>query len=216
MLLVCAATFCQETPQTAGSVPVDNGFSPPKIVRRVSAAISDEAQRARLEGTVVLTVVVGEDGLPRDIRVVRSMGMGLDENAIEAVRSPRWKFTPGIKNGVPVMATATVEVDVGLSDVGWSLTRAAFDTPAGADRPVLTRAPYPSLSRLDEKRGAVTVSLDVSPEGGAENLRVEKSSTPALGDEARKFARDWKFRPATQEGKPIPVHCILDFVVKNP
>src|SRR5438105_631502 len=162
LLLACAAAFCQEAqPQTAGVVPVGSGVSPPKIVRRVSGGISDEAQKARLAGTVVLAVVVGEDGLPGEIRVVRSMGMGLDENAIKAVKSPRWKFTPAIKNGVPVRATAIVELSVGLSDVGWSLTRAEFDTPAGAERPGLIRAPYPSLSRLDEKHGTVAVSLDV-------------------------------------------------------
>lgn len=216
-LLACAATFCQGAPpQTAGAVPVGNGASPPTVVRRIGAAISDEAQRARLEGTVVLAVAVREDGSPGEIRVVRSIGMGLDEKAIEAVKSPRWKFMPGIKNGVPVPATATVEVSVGLSDPGWNLTRAEFDTPAGAYRPVLIRAPYPSLSRLDEKHGTVTVSLDVSREGSVEHLRVEKSSNPALEDEAMKIARDWKFRPATQDGKPISVRCTLDFVVRNP
>ena len=212
LVFACAAAFCQES----RTVAVNHGFSPPKVVRRVSAAISDEAQRARLKGTVVLAVVVGEDGSPRDIRVVRSMGMGLDENAIEAVKSPRWKFSPGIQNGVPVTATATVEVDVGLSDLGWSLTRAEFHTPAGADRPVLIRAAYPSLSRLDEKHGTVTVSLDVSRDGAVENLRVEESSDRALGEEAMKIAREWKFRAATQDGNPISVHCALDFAVRNP
>ena len=102
-------------------------------------------------------------------------------------------------------ATAIIEVGVGLSDLGWSLTRAEFDTLAGADRPILIRAPYPSLSRFDEKHGTVTVSLDVSREGAAENLRGEKSSDPAFEEEAIKIARDWKFRPATQDGQPIPV-----------
>lgn len=217
VILASSAAFCQEAPpRIAGEVTVDNGVSPPKVVRRVGPSVSDEAQMARLEGTVVLAVVVGVDGVARDIRVVRSMGMGLDEKAIEAVKSPRWLFTPGTKNGVPVTATAIVEIPVGLSDLGWTLTRAEFDTPPGADRPILIRAPYPSLSRLDEKHGTVTVSLDVSREGAAENLRVEKSSDPALEEEAVKIARDWKFRPATQDGKPIPVRCTLDFVVRNP
>jgi hypothetical protein len=66
-----------------------------------------------------------------------------------------------MKNGVPVTAMAIVGVGGGLSDLGWSLTRAEFDTPASADRPILIGAPYPSLSWLDEKHGTVTVSLDV-------------------------------------------------------
>jgi TonB family protein len=171
---------------------------------------------ARLHGKVVLAVVVGVDGLTEDVRVVRSMGLGLDEGAIEAVKNKRWLFTPGMKNGVPVRAAATVELSVGLSDVGWSLTRAEFDTPAGADRPVVTYAPYPSLSRLDEKHGTVTVSLDITREGVPENLRAEKSSDPALENQAIGIARDWRFLPAKQDGNPIPVHCTLDFVVSNP
>lgn len=217
LLLVCVAAFCQQAPpQTAGAVRIENGVSPPKVAHGVTAALTDEAQKARLKGTVVLAVVVGPDGLAHDVQVVRSVGMGLDATAIEAVKSPRWWFTPGMKDGVSVTATAIVEVPVGISDVGWSLTRAGFDTPAGADRPVLIRAPYPSMSRLDEKHGTVTVSLDVSRDGSPENLGVEKSSDPALEDEAMKIARDWKFHPALLDGEPIPVHCTLDFVVSNP
>lgn len=217
LILACSSGFCQDPqPHKAGEVSADDGVSPPKVSHSVSAALTDEAQRARLQGTVVLAVVVGEDGVARDTRVVRSMGLGLDEKAIEAVKSPRWWFAPATKNGVPVTATAIVEVSVGLPYVGWSLTRAEFDTPAGAARPVVVRAPYPSLSRLDQKRGSVTVSLDINRDGAAENLRVEKSSDSALEEEAIKIARDWKFRPATQAGQPIPVRCTLDFVVRNP
>ena len=217
LILACAAAFCQElAPQTGGPVPANSGITPPKVAHTVSVALSGEAYLARLHGTVVLDAVVGENGLARDIRVVRSIGMGLDENAIEAVKSKRWWFTPGMKNGVPVTATATVEINVGLSNVGWSLTSAEFDTPPGADRPVLIRAPYPSLSRFREKHGKVTVSLDITPEGTPENLHAEKSSDSALENEAMSIARDWTFRPAKHDGNPIPVHCTLDFVVSNP
>jgi len=214
LLLACAAAFCQKVPPQPA--PVNSGITPPKVAHTVSVALSGEAYLARLHGTVVLDAVVGENGLARDIRVVRSIGMDLDENAIQAVKSKRWWFTPGMKNGVPVTATATVEINVGLSNVGWSLTSAKFDTPAGVDRPVLIRAPYPSLSRLNENHGTVTVSLDITREGTPENLHAEKSSDSALENEAMSIARDWKFRPAKQDGSPIPVHCTLDFVVSNP
>lgn len=115
LLLACASAFCQEVPpQAGGPAPVVNQIIPPKVAHTVSAAISGEAYLARLHGTVVLAVVVGENGKAGDIRVVRSMGMGLDENAIDAVKSKRWWFTPGTKNHVPVTATATVEVNVGF------------------------------------------------------------------------------------------------------
>jgi protein TonB len=52
------------------------------------------------------------DGKASDIKVVRSLGLGLDEKAIEAVE--KWKFKPGMKNGVPVAVMATIEVNFRL------------------------------------------------------------------------------------------------------
>jgi len=63
-------------------------------------------------GTVVLAVEVEPDGAPHNIRVVRGLGFGLDENAIDAVS--QWKFQPGMKDGVPVTVAATIEVNFRL------------------------------------------------------------------------------------------------------
>jgi protein TonB len=61
---------------------------------------------------VVLYVVVDEKGQPRDLRVVRPLGLGLDEKAIEAVM--KWKFRPGFKEGKAVPVAATIEVNFRL------------------------------------------------------------------------------------------------------
>jgi TonB family protein len=60
----------------------------------------------------MLQLVVDADGLPRDIQVTRSLGMGLDEKAIEAVS--KWRFEPARKNGQPVPVLIHVEVDFAL------------------------------------------------------------------------------------------------------
>ncbi len=57
----------------------------------------------------MLSAVIGEDGLTHDIRVVRPLGLGMDESAIEAVR--RWKFAPAMLNGQPVPVHINVEVN---------------------------------------------------------------------------------------------------------
>jgi len=57
---------------------------------------------------VVLYVVVGTDGRPHDIRVARTLGYGLDEEAIKTVR--KWTFTPGANNGVPVPVAVNIEI----------------------------------------------------------------------------------------------------------
>src|SRR5208283_5329255 len=69
---------------------------------------SGEARKAKFQGTGVLWVVVGADGKPRDIRVARTLGLGLDEKAIEAVKT--WRFEPGKKDDKPVATMINVEV----------------------------------------------------------------------------------------------------------
>jgi TonB family protein len=67
---------------------------------------------ARLAGTVVLSIVIGTDGLAHDIQVGRGLGLGLDEKAAEAVG--KWTFQPGAKDGQPVPVAATIEVNFRL------------------------------------------------------------------------------------------------------
>jgi len=61
---------------------------------------SEEARKAKYQGTCVLWLVVGPDGHPREVRVTRSLGLGLDEKAIETVKT--WKVEPAMKDGKPV------------------------------------------------------------------------------------------------------------------
>lgn len=85
---------------------------PPKAVYMPDPQYSKEARKAGRQGTVVLWIIVGVDGRPVDIQVARSLGMGLDEQAIEAVR--KWKFKPALKDGQPVPVKANVEVSFWL------------------------------------------------------------------------------------------------------
>jgi TonB family protein len=78
----------------------------------VDPEFSEEARKAKYQGTVVLTIEVGADGKPHGIRIVSGLGLGLDEKAIEAVS--QWKFKPAMRNGRPVPAPATIEVNFRL------------------------------------------------------------------------------------------------------
>jgi protein TonB len=67
----------------------------------------------KIQGTVALEVVVGDDGVPGAIRVIRSLDPGLDEEAIVAVR--RWRFAPGRIDGTAVDVLVTILMDFRLS-----------------------------------------------------------------------------------------------------
>jgi TonB family protein len=95
-----------------GAYRVGGGVSPPHAIYDPDPEYSEEARYAKFQGTVLLSVVVGPDGEPHDIRVQRSLGMGLDEKAIEAVR--QWRFEPSMKDGHPVAVQVNVEVSFRL------------------------------------------------------------------------------------------------------
>ena len=88
------------------------GVSTPALVYKLEPEYSDQARQAKFQGTVLLRIIVDENGIPREIRVTRPLGLGLDEKAIEAVR--HWRFRPARKDGKPVAVEATVEVNFRL------------------------------------------------------------------------------------------------------
>lgn len=95
-----------------GVFRIGGGVSPPRAISTPDPEYSEEARKAKYQGTVVLWLIIGADGKPRDIRVARSLGMGLDERAVQAVK--RWLFEPATKDGKPVAVQMNVEVSFRL------------------------------------------------------------------------------------------------------
>jgi periplasmic protein TonB len=95
-----------------GAYRIGGGVSPPSVILKVEPEYSEEARKAKFQGTVILFVVVDEKGNPRELKVIRPLGLGLDQKAIEAVE--KWKFRPGMKDGKPVAVQATIEVNFRL------------------------------------------------------------------------------------------------------
>ena len=95
-----------------GVFRVGGGVSAPLLIHKVEPEYTDEARAAKYQGTVSLYVEIGPDGTPTNIKVVRSLGLGLNEKAIECVK--QWRFKPGMKDGRPVTVMATIEVNFRL------------------------------------------------------------------------------------------------------
>jgi TonB family protein len=95
-----------------GAYKIGGGVSAPVPVFRPEPEYSEEARKAKWQGAVLLQLVVDENGVPQEIKVVRSLGLGLDQKAIEAVQ--KWRFKPGLKDGKPVPVSANIEVNFRL------------------------------------------------------------------------------------------------------
>jgi TonB family protein len=186
-------------------------------VQRTEPEYSEEGRVAGLEGSVLLTAAIAEDGDAQEIRVTRPLGLGLDEKAIEAVRG--WRFRPG------VVATVAVDFRLPSKQSRWHLIRAAFDPPEGASRPVFRSAQYPlgagvSRATIEEARivaavrrlARVTVLFDVDEEGQPVHLQVRNASDPVWGGEAIELVRGWRFDPGLKSGVPVAVPSMLELV----
>jgi TonB family protein len=95
-----------------GVYKVGNGVTAPVLLYKKEPEYSEEARKAKYQGTVVLEIFVDPSGRAINPRVLRSLGLGLDEKAVEAVRL--WKFKPGYKDGKPVTVAAQIEVNFRL------------------------------------------------------------------------------------------------------
>ena len=91
-----------------GVYKVGGGITAPKPVDTPDPEYTEEARRAKIQGTCILWLIVDAEGHPRDIRVVRGLGYGLDAKALETVK--QWRFEPARKDGQPVNVQVSVEV----------------------------------------------------------------------------------------------------------
>jgi protein TonB len=88
------------------------GIEPPTLVREVRPLYTDEARKQSIAGDVDLEIVVRRDGTVGNIRIVRGLGAGLVEKAVEAVR--QWRFTPAKRQGAAVDVVVQVSVEFKL------------------------------------------------------------------------------------------------------
>jgi TonB family protein len=91
---------------------VGGSVKPPRVLYEPDPEYSEPARQAKFQGSAMLGLVVGPDGLPRDIWIIRGLGVGLDEKSIDAVR--RWRFEPATRNGEPVAVVLSVEISFRL------------------------------------------------------------------------------------------------------
>jgi TonB family protein len=95
-----------------GAYRIGGGVSAPVPIYQVEPEYTEEACKAKWQGSVLLSLVVDETGKAVGIKITKSLGLGLDQKAIECVE--KWRFKPGMKNGKPVPVMSSVEVNFRL------------------------------------------------------------------------------------------------------
>jgi TonB family protein len=227
--------MADDLPLPPGAYRIGNGVAGPVPIQKTEPVYSPEARLAGLEGTVIVTGVIDEDGSQRDMRVTRPLGAGLDRKALEAVA--RWRFKPGTYWDRPIRVFASFAIDFRLpaKQSRWHLTQAEFTPEEGASRPVFTNAFYPAGAGIGPdavEEGQVigatgrvanaTVLFDIDERGVPIHFQVRNSSADVWGPEAIRVVSAWRFKPGIKpgvnEGKPVstpaaftlawaPEHC---------
>src|SRR5205823_643487 len=102
----------QQGPPALSAHAIIAKIVPPRLIYKIEPEFSEEARKAKFQGTVVLAIEVDESGRAINMRVLSSPGLGLDQKAIEAVA--QWRFRPALQGGKAVASSARVEVNFRL------------------------------------------------------------------------------------------------------
>jgi periplasmic protein TonB len=95
-----------------GVFRVGGGVTAPRAIYDPDPEYSEEARKAKYQGSVLLWAIIGPDGRPHDLHIARSLGMGLDQKALDAVA--KWRFQAATKDGQPVAVQVNIEVSFRL------------------------------------------------------------------------------------------------------
>ena len=137
----------------------NEGVSPPVALMQCGQPeYTEEARIAHLAGFVTMALTVDDEGVPNQIRVLRPLGLGLDESAVTCMRQSR--YSPAQKDGKPVPLSMSVSLPFDQHwNSDWHLGAASFQTTTGCARPVVTKAQYPAPRATTAAPQCVCTSL---------------------------------------------------------
>ena len=206
----------QSGASTVGSGDVyrtGNGVSDPTIILKVEPEYSEAGRLLRALGTVMLYAEIQPDGIARNIRVLRSLGYGLDEKAIEAVR--KWRFSPGTKDGKAVTVTALPKVDFQMLRADgepntWYSGPMVFDVGAATAPPVAEGGTMPELGTGGPNE-SVVLDFTVTSSGSVKDVQ-SISGSKSSSDLLTHYLQTWRFQPAVSAGRTLEARGRVRFV----
>jgi len=230
-LLVCVSIAQVVVPQR---IRVSSGVESGLLQSKIAPIYPPLAMQARIQGTVVLKVIINRDGEVQDISLFSGHPL-LAPAAIEAVK--QWKYRPYLLNGEPVAVETQVQVNFSLSDKP-APDGVAGDTSGGLLGGVLSSVPttptpdstgsatpqrirvtsgvsqgllvkkvaplYPSDARAQNIQGVVLLKAIIDKEGNIANLELI-TGHPLLAPAAIEAVKQWKYRPYLLAGQAVEV-----------
>jgi TonB family protein len=185
---------------------------PPKVLHRVEPIYANGAIEQHHEGTVVLGFTVGLDGKAKDVGTLRTVGWGLDEQSMEALKF--WRFAPATRDGEPVEARTTAEFIFKLPDFDTAYRPGNGVTPP---RVIATAQPeYTEAARVNRIQGTAVLRCVVDTDGVPRTIRVMRGLPNGLNEKAWRALAQWKFAPGTKDGEPVPVQAVIEMNFRLP
>jgi TonB family protein len=171
---------------------------------------TEEARLAAVEGTAVVYAEITKDGSPENLRVLRSLGFGLDQEAIRTVQ--QWRFEPNLQNGQVTRVATYVPVRFRLDrqmygtqlpsqggnevfQIGDGVTAPRVISPVGAT--------YTDEARTAKLDGKIVLFVEITSAGVVENVVVLQKMGKGMDESAVRAIKQWKFSPATKDGRPV-------------
>lgn len=219
LTLLAGAAFAE------GSVPAPKHDGEPyvvggdvqKPVKIYSPAptYSAEAKENKIEGVVIIQVVIDRQGNVRSPEVLKGLPFGLAEQAVDAVS--QWKFEPATLDGKPVEVTYNLTVNFRLDKAVAPEPKAQRDSEpfyvmgdVVAPRRLTSVAPdYTAEAKKGRIQGVVIMQVIIDRDGRVKNPNVLKRLPMGLDQKAVDAVKQWTFEPATLNGEPIEVYYNL-------
>ena len=213
-------------PGSDGVYSAGPGIVAPIVIQRAQAAYPADAPAESIEGECVVSMIVGVDGVPTDIRVVRTHGASFDTAATEAVRQST--FQPGTIDGKPVPVRMFARTRF-YEDLRPTFPRILmrFGQPMGTGfqgRPVFpilrgdtpprvlntVEPAFTEEARRKKIQGIVMISVLVNEEGMPIDPKVTRPLDPGLDEKAIECVLEYRFRPAMHEGTPVATRITVE------
>jgi len=206
-----------EPADVSGSV----GRLPIKFLKRTFETKPNYTEQARLaavQGTVVVYAEITKDGSPENLRILRSLGFGLDEEAIRAVQ--QWRFEPDPEGELGRVATyvpvrfrldrqiygAQLPGSNGEADI-FQIAEGGISVPRIVSR---VEPSYPQEARTAKVSGTVVLFAEISSAGVVGNVVVLHRLGKGLDESAVRAIKQWKFSPALKDGRPVAVMITIE------